>query len=254
MPDPDQVSAGEVEAYLAATLRVEDGAAAGTRARQRAEGLPDIEVSSLQAKLLRVLQEREVTPVGATDARAVDLRVVACANRDLRAEVAAGRFRADLYYRLSVFPIATRPLVERPGDLLALVAALLVRHTAGRARFAWPTDDALAKLRAHAWPGNVRELDNVLQRALVLCDGDAIDVIVKGLRSGADYDYELAMAQMNRKLTGVDTAFLPTAPELAYVSSSLVREVASLGGDVAPFVTPAVLARIAARLQERADH
>ena len=69
-------------------------------------------------------------------------------------------------------------------------------------------------------------------------------MIVKGLRSGADYDYELAMAQMNRKLTGVDTAFLPTAPELSYVSSSLVREVASLGGDVTPFVTPAVLTRI----------
>ena len=86
------------------------------------------------------------------------------------------------------------------------------------------------------------------------CAANDVDVIVKGLRSGADYDYELAMAQMNRKLTGVDTAFLPTAPELAYVSSSLVREVASLGGDVRPFVTPAVLERIAARLRERADH
>jgi pantetheine-phosphate adenylyltransferase len=85
------------------------------------------------------------------------------------------------------------------------------------------------------------------------CAANDVDVIVKGLRSGADYDYELAMAQMNRKLTGVDTAFLPTAPQLAYVSSSLVREVASLGGDVSPFVTPAVLDRIAARLAERAD-
>ena len=83
------------------------------------------------------------------------------------------------------------------------------------------------------------------------CAANAIDVIVKGLRSGADYDYELAMAQMNRKLTGVDTAFLPTSPELAYVSSSLVREVASLGGDVTPFVTPAVLTRIVDRLAER---
>jgi pantetheine-phosphate adenylyltransferase len=80
-----------------------------------------------------------------------------------------------------------------------------------------------------------------------------IDVIVKGLRSGADYDYELAMAQMNRRLTGVDTAFLPTAPELAFVSSSLVREVASLGGDVTPFVTPAVLTQISRRLAERAS-
>jgi pantetheine-phosphate adenylyltransferase len=85
------------------------------------------------------------------------------------------------------------------------------------------------------------------------CAANAIDVIVKGLRSGADYDYELAMAQMNRKLTGVDTAFLPTAPQLAYVSSSLVREVASLGGDVTPFVTPSVLTQISRRLAERAS-
>jgi pantetheine-phosphate adenylyltransferase len=83
------------------------------------------------------------------------------------------------------------------------------------------------------------------------CADHDVDVIVKGLRSGADYDYELAMAQMNRKLTGVDTSFLPTAPDLAYVSSSLVREVASLGGDIAPFVTPGVLDRITERLAER---
>ena len=84
------------------------------------------------------------------------------------------------------------------------------------------------------------------------CRGHGVDVIVKGLRSGGDYDYELAMAQMNRSLTGVDTAFLPTAPELSYVSSSLVREVASLGGDVSPYVTPGVLERIRTRLAERA--
>lgn len=83
------------------------------------------------------------------------------------------------------------------------------------------------------------------------CRDNEIDVIVKGLRSGGDYDYELAMAQMNRKLTGVDTAFLPTAPHLAYVSSSLVREVASLGGDISPFVTPGVLERITDRLAQR---
>lgn len=83
------------------------------------------------------------------------------------------------------------------------------------------------------------------------CLERGVDVIVKGLRSGGDYDYELAMAQMNRRLTGVDTAFLPTAPELSYVSSSLVREVASLGGDITPFVTPGVLAQITARLAER---
>jgi pantetheine-phosphate adenylyltransferase len=84
------------------------------------------------------------------------------------------------------------------------------------------------------------------------CRASGIDVIVKGLRSGADYDYELSMAQMNRRLSGVDTAFLPTAPDLAYVSSSLVREVASLGGDVSAFVTDQVLHRITGRLAERA--
>lgn len=83
------------------------------------------------------------------------------------------------------------------------------------------------------------------------CRDNDVDVIVKGLRSGGDYDYEVAMAQMNRRLTGVDTAFLPTAPELSFVSSSLVREVASLGGDVSPFVTTGVLTRIRERLAER---
>lgn len=83
------------------------------------------------------------------------------------------------------------------------------------------------------------------------CRAHGIAVIVKGLRTGADFDYELAMAQMNRRLTGVDTAFLPTAPDLSYVSSSLVREVASLGGDVTPFVTPIVLQRIRERLAAR---
>lgn len=83
------------------------------------------------------------------------------------------------------------------------------------------------------------------------CRDNDVEVIVKGLRSGGDYDYEVAMAQMNRRLTGVDTAFLPTAPELSFVSSSLVREVASLGGDVSPFVTTGVLTRIRERLAER---
>lgn len=83
------------------------------------------------------------------------------------------------------------------------------------------------------------------------CRDHQAGVIVKGLRSGADYDYELAMAQMNRSLSGVDTAFLPTKPDLAYVSSSLVREVAVLGGDVSPFVAPGVLERITDRLEAR---
>lgn len=130
---------------------------------------------SLQAKLLRVLQEREVVPIGATHAEAVDVRVVACANRDLQAEVAAGRFRADLYYRLSVFPLSTRALADRPGDVAALAAAMVVRHAAGRASLPWISDEALAMLVRHDWPGNARELENVIQRALLLGMGDRIE-------------------------------------------------------------------------------
>jgi pantetheine-phosphate adenylyltransferase len=113
-------------------------------------------------------------------------------------------------------------------------------------------DERVVMLResCSAWPAvEVTVFSGLL---VDFCAAHDVDVIVKGLRSGADYDYELAMAQMNRRLSGVDTAFLPTAPELAFVSSSLVREVASLGGDVTPFVTPTVLDRIAARLAERA--
>jgi len=129
---------------------------------------------ALQAKLLRALQEREVVPIGATSPEKIDVRVIACANRDLQAEVAEGRFRADLYYRLSVFPLTTRQLAERPGDVAALASAMVLRHAGNRARLPWVTQDALAVLQSHSWPGNVRELENVIQRALLLCPGDAI--------------------------------------------------------------------------------
>jgi two-component system response regulator FlrC len=129
---------------------------------------------ALQAKLLRALQEREVVPIGATAAEKIDVRVIACANRDLQTEVMEGRFRADLYYRLSVFPLSTKQLAARPGDIAALAAAMVLRHSAGCARLPWVTREALAVLQAHDWPGNVRELENVIQRALLLCMGDAI--------------------------------------------------------------------------------
>ncbi|HWK36605.1 sigma-54 interaction domain-containing protein [Sphingomonas sp.] len=129
----------------------------------------------LQAKLLRALQEREVVPIGATEAEKVDVRVIACANRDLQGEVAAGRFRADLYYRLSVFPLATRALAERRGDIPALAAAMIVRHAGERPALPWLSDDALAMLIRHDWPGNVRELENVVQRALLLAQGERIE-------------------------------------------------------------------------------
>jgi two-component system response regulator FlrC len=129
----------------------------------------------LQAKLLRVLQEREVVPLGATTPERVDVRVIACANRDLPAEVEAGRFRADLYYRLSVFPLTTTPLSHRRQDIAALAATMILRHAGNRTIMPWPTQEALDALQAHDWPGNVRELENVIQRALLLAPGDRIE-------------------------------------------------------------------------------
>ncbi len=100
---------------------------------------------TLQAKLLRALQEREVVPIGGTMPEKVDVRVVACANRDLQGEVAAGRFRADLYYRLSVFPLTTKALAERPGDIAALSAAMVLRHAGGPRRDAVDLDTGSAR-------------------------------------------------------------------------------------------------------------
>jgi two-component system response regulator FlrC len=129
----------------------------------------------LQAKLLRVLQEREVERVGARRPISLDIRVLATTNRDLAGEVAAGRFREDLYYRLSVFPLAWRPLRERPADILPLAERLLAKHVKkmnhAAVRF---SSEAQATLLAHAWPGNVRELDNAVQRALILQQGGLV--------------------------------------------------------------------------------
>lgn len=130
----------------------------------------------LQAKLLRVLQEREVERVGGRKPIALDIRILATTNRDLVGEVAAGRFREDLYYRLSVFPMAWRSLRERPADILPLAERLLARH-ARKMRHAQVclSSEARACLQAYAWPGNVRELDNAVQRALILQQGGVIE-------------------------------------------------------------------------------
>ncbi|KQN21507.1 MULTISPECIES: sigma-54 interaction domain-containing protein [unclassified Sphingomonas] len=130
---------------------------------------------TLQAKLLRVLQEREVVPLGATVPQPIDVRVIACANRDLQGEVAAGRFRADLYYRLAVFPLTTKSLAERPQDIPALAATMILRHAGNRNVIPWPSRAAIEALMLHDWPGNVRELENVIQRALLFCGGDTIE-------------------------------------------------------------------------------
>jgi len=129
----------------------------------------------LQAKMLRALQEREVLAVGALRPEPVDLRVIACANRNLADEVEAGRFRADLYWRLNVMPLNLLPLRARPLDVPAIAAALLLRHCPDETALPFPTQAALDRLTGHAWPGNCRELENVIQRALLLRSGDRID-------------------------------------------------------------------------------
>ena len=126
---------------------------------------------SLQAKLLRALQEGEVVPIGSTKPVPVDVRIIACVNRDLPTEVAEGRFRPDLYYRLNVFPLALRPLRERAEDIAPLAFALMLRHTPAGEPLPWISDAALALLKLHGWPGNVRELENVIRRALLLANG-----------------------------------------------------------------------------------
>jgi two-component system response regulator FlrC len=129
----------------------------------------------LQAKLLRVLQEREVERVGARKPINLDIRVLATTNRDLAGEVAAGRFREDLYYRLSVFPLAWQPLRQRTADILPLAERLLTKHV-NKMKHAPVrlSADAQACLVGYAWPGNVRELDNAVQRALILQQGGVI--------------------------------------------------------------------------------
>lgn len=129
----------------------------------------------LQAKLLRVLQEREVERVGGKRPVAVDIRVLATSNRDMAAEVAAGRFREDLYYRLNVFPLHIPPLRDRPGDLLPLARHFVGVHGGRAGRRPSLTAAAQAKIAAYSWPGNVRELENAVQRALILAPGDSID-------------------------------------------------------------------------------
>lgn len=140
---------------------------------------------NLQAKLLRVLQEREVERLGSRKSIKLDVRVLATSNRDLKAYVQEKKFREDLYYRLNVFPIAWPSLRERKGDIEPLANHLVERHCK-KLGLAVPkvSSSAIGKLLAYNWPGNVRELDNVIQRALILSEQDNIDqehILLEGL-------------------------------------------------------------------------
>ena len=125
-------------------------------------------------KLLRALQESEFERVGGIKTTRVDVRLIAATNRDLNAEIEAGRFRKDLYYRLAVVPISLPPLRERPSDIPTLVRHFVEKYNRRlNKRIEGMTDEALALVQAYAWPGNIRELENLIERVLLFADGPA---------------------------------------------------------------------------------
>ena len=167
---------------------------------------------NLQAKLLRVLQEKEVERLGGRKMIDLDVRVIATSNRDLKQAVAEHKFREDLYYRLNVFPLRWKPLKDRILDVAPLARYFLQRHATENSK-AIPelTAQALTALNAYSWPGNVRELENVMQRALILCDG----VSVKPENLILD-DFEGALGT-STTITGISpNLYQEQVPEPAY--------------------------------------
>jgi formate hydrogenlyase transcriptional activator len=201
-----------------------------------------------QIALLRVLQEREFERVGSSQPISVDVRILAATNRDLRAAVAAGTFRQDLFYRLNVFPIQIPPLRERVDDIPVLVQYLLERYAKTAAKKIRTIDrKSIGLLRAYEWPGNVRELQNVIERAVVLCDEDTVSVDEAWLKHEPRPDWprarvpemalgrpapdreremiEAALAESRGRISGPAGA----AAKLAIPRQTLESKIASLG-------------------------
>jgi len=134
--------------------------------------------ADLQAALLRVLQDREIKPLGGATTRTVDVRIIAASNKDLEEAMAAGAFRQDLYFRLNVLPLRVPPLRERPEDLLYLLQHFMAREAArlGVPAKVFPPE-TLEVLSAYAWPGNVRELENLVKHVLVAAPGPAVTAL-----------------------------------------------------------------------------
>ncbi len=162
----------------------------------------------LQAKLLRVLQEREVERLGGRKSIQLDVRVIATTNRDMRQEVVDGKFREDLYFRLSVLPLQWAPLRDRKEDILPLAVSLLQRHAVKQhrvgVRMSRASENALLE---YPWPGNVRELDNVMQRALILQSGSVIEPEDLGLQVAQTYSQKPSLVDV------MQTPFRPTRLE-----------------------------------------
>ena len=160
---------------------------------------------AMQAKLLRALQEREIRRVGGTRAIKIDVRVVAATNRDLRAMVADGRFRDDLYYRINVLSIDVPPLRERRDDIPVLIEFFLKKHTRNTSRLVRGlTPDTKRLMLDYSWPGNVRQLESAIERAILLCEGDLITV----------EDLPLEVRQESRPVS--DTSFKLPAGGIAF--------------------------------------
>ena len=175
----------------------------------------------LQAKLLRVLQEREVERLGSRKTIKLDVRVIATSNRDMRREVAEGKFREDLYFRLSVLPLQWAPLRDRREDILPLAQRLLQRHAQKQKRTGVSLGESAKRaLVNYPWPGNVRELDNVMQRALILQMGphiEAADLGLEGVAGGVTYSEKPSLLDAAVELPATQAAAdTPTATSSVY--------------------------------------
>jgi formate hydrogenlyase transcriptional activator len=200
----------------------------------------------MQIALLRVIQEREFERVGSNKPISVDVRIIAATNRDLKAEVAAGNFRMDLFYRLNVFPVHLPPLRDRAEDIPLLVEHLVERYAkkAGR-RFSGIKTSTLEMLQAHDWPGNIRELQNVIERAVIVSDGATFSVdenwlkqeshrvtgattpLVAALSTQEKEMIESALAESRGRISGPSGA----AAKLGIPRQTLDSKIAGLGID-----------------------
>jgi formate hydrogenlyase transcriptional activator len=164
-----------------------------------------------QVALLRVLQEREFERVGGTQSIPVDVRVIAATNCDLPSGVRSGKFRLDLFYRLNVFPIHVPPLRERPEDILLLAKYFIARYAAKVGKRIQRVEKRTAELlEGYHWPGNIRELQNVIERAMILCDSDTFSVEEAWLQPVAGSKLGLQPSLMNQERELIEAALAET--------------------------------------------
>jgi formate hydrogenlyase transcriptional activator len=169
-----------------------------------------------QVALLRVLQEREFERVGGTQSLPVDVRVIAATNCDLPNAVRSRKFRLDLFYRLNVFPIHVPPLRERPDDILVLAKYFIERYAAKAGKRIRQVDKRTAQLlEAYHWPGNIRELQNVIERAMILCDGDTFFVEAAWLQPESERSVGLQPSLMNQERELIEAALVESRGRIA---------------------------------------